>query len=66
MRWAGHMTHMGHKRRTYKDLIGKPAGKQPLSRPSRRWEDNIKTDLQEVGQLAGRCKCGHEPSRSKT
>jgi hypothetical protein len=59
------MTHKGHKRRTYRNLVGRPAGKKPLSRPKRRWED-IKTDLQEVGQVAGRFKCGNEPSGSIT
>ena len=32
----------------YRDLVGKPEGKRPLGRPSRRWEDNIKKDFQEV------------------
>ena len=66
MRWARHMAHIGHKRRTYRDLVGRPAGKKPLSRPRRRREDNIKTDHQEVGQVAGCCKCGREPSYSIT
>ena len=34
-------------------LIGKPEGKRPLGRPRRRWEDNIKMDLQEVGRSCG-------------
>jgi hypothetical protein len=33
----------------YRVLVGKPEGKKPLGRPRRRWEDNIKIDLQEVG-----------------
>jgi len=40
---------MGEMRGTYRVLVGKPKGKRPLGRPRRRWEDNIKTDLQEVG-----------------
>ena len=54
--------------------MGKPEGKRPLRRPSHRWEDNIKMDLQEVGcgcmdwielaQVAGTCECGNEPSGS--
>jgi hypothetical protein len=36
-------------RGVYKVLVGKPGGKRPLVRPMRRWEDNIKMDLQEVG-----------------
>ena len=34
-------------------LVGKPEGKKPLGRPRRRWEDNIKTYLQEVGEVVG-------------
>jgi len=40
---------MGERRGIYKDLVGKPEGKRPLGRHRRRWEDNIKMDLQEVG-----------------
>jgi len=40
---------MGERRDVYRGLVGKPEGKRPLGRPRRRWEDNIKTDLQEVG-----------------
>ena len=40
---------MGEWRGVYRALAGKPEGKRPLGRPRRRWEDNIKTDLQEVG-----------------
>jgi hypothetical protein len=39
----------GEMRNAYKILVGKPEGKRPLWRPSRRWHDNIKTDLREVG-----------------
>jgi hypothetical protein len=48
MRWAGHVTRMGEKRGVCRVLVGKPGGKRPLGRPRRRWEDNIKMDLQEV------------------
>jgi hypothetical protein len=41
---------MGEKRGVYRVLVGKPEGKRPLGRPRRRWEDNIKMDLQEVGR----------------
>ena len=44
---------MGQGRRVYRVLVGKPEGKRPLGRPRRRWEDNIKTDLQEVGGSRG-------------
>ena len=40
---------MGEKRDVYRVSVGKPEGKKPLGRPRRRWEDNIKMDLQEVG-----------------
>ena len=40
---------MGERRGVYRVLVGKPEGKRPLGRPRRRWEDNIKRDLQEVG-----------------
>jgi hypothetical protein len=48
MRWAGHVAHMGEDRGVHRVLVGKPEGKRPLGRPRRRWEDNIKMDLQEV------------------
>jgi hypothetical protein len=40
---------MGEKRNAYRLFVGKPEGKRPLGRPRRRWVDNIKTDLGEVG-----------------
>ena len=40
---------MGEKRGVYRVLVGKREGEKPLGRPRRRWEDNIKMDLQEVG-----------------
>jgi hypothetical protein len=40
---------MGEKRDAYRIFVGRPEGRRPLERPSRRWEDNIKMDLQEVG-----------------
>ena len=40
---------MGERRCVYRVLVGKPEGKRTLGRPRRRWEDNIKMDLQEVG-----------------
>jgi hypothetical protein len=42
------MVHI-KKRNSYKILVGKPEGKRPLERPSRRWVDNIKIDLSELG-----------------
>ena len=53
MRWAGHVARMGEGRGVYSVLVGKPEGKRPLGRPRRRWEDNIKMDLQEVGGDCG-------------
>ena len=49
MRWAGHVARMGEGKGVYRVLVWKPGGKRPLGRPRRRWEDNIKMDLQEVG-----------------
>jgi len=49
MRWAGHVARMGEGRGVHRVLVGKPDGKRPLGRPRRRWEENIKMDLREVG-----------------
>jgi hypothetical protein len=49
MRWVGHVASMGDNTDAYVILVGRPEGKRPLGRPTRRWEDNIKMDLQEVG-----------------
>ena len=48
-RWAGHVARMGEERGVYRVLVGKPEGRRPLGRPIRRWVDNIRMDLQEVG-----------------
>ena len=77
MRWARHVARMGGKRDVYMVLLWKLEGKGPLGRPRRRWVDNIKMDLQEVGcghvdwiglahdrQVAYACECGNEPSGS--
>ena len=52
IRWAGHVARMGKDSGVYRVLVGKPEGKRPLGRPKRRWVDNIRMNLQEVG-------CGH-------
>jgi hypothetical protein len=49
MRWAGHVGRMGERGDVYRVLVGKTEGKRPLGKPKRRWEDNIKMDLREVG-----------------
>ena len=49
MRWARHVSRVGERRGVYRVLVGKPEGKRPLGRPRRRWENNIKLDLEEVG-----------------
>ena len=77
MRWAGHVARMGEERGVYRVLVGKPEGKRPLGRPRRRWVDNIRMDLQDVGcgymdwiGLAqdrdswDACDCGNELSGS--
>jgi len=48
MRWVGHVARMGEERGVYRVLVGK-AESRPLGRPRRRWVDNIRMDLQEVG-----------------
>ena len=66
---------MGEERGVYRVLVGKPEGKRPLGRPRRRWVDNIRMDLWDVGiwtglgwprveQMADACECGNEPSGS--
>jgi hypothetical protein len=60
MRWAWHVARMGEGRGVHRVLVGKPKGKRPLGRPRRRWEDNIKMDLQEV-----RGSCGDWMERSQ-
>jgi hypothetical protein len=45
---AGHVARMGERRGVYRVLVGKPEGKRPLGRRGRRWEDNIKMDLQKL------------------
>ena len=47
------MTRLGQGRGVHRVLVGKPEGKRPLGRPRRRWEDNIKMDVQEVGGGCG-------------
>ena len=47
------MARMEEGRGVHKVLVGKPGGKRPVRRPRRRWEDNIKTDLEEVGRGFG-------------
>ena len=49
MGWAGHVARMGEERGVYRVLVGKQEGRRPLGRPRRRWVDNIRMDLQEVG-----------------
>jgi len=49
MRWARHVARTGEERGVYRVLVGKPEGRRPLGRPTCRWVDNIRMDLQEVG-----------------
>jgi hypothetical protein len=49
LRWAGHVARMGERRGAYRALMGKPEGRRPLERTRRRWEDDIKIALSEVG-----------------
>jgi hypothetical protein len=49
MRWARHVARMGEKANAYRWVVGKPEGRKPLGRPRRRWLNNIRMDLVEVG-----------------
>jgi transcription termination factor 2 len=49
LRWAGHVARMVEKRNACRKCVGKPEGKRPLGRPRRRWGNNIKMDLREMG-----------------
>jgi hypothetical protein len=49
MRWTWNVARMGEKKNAYRILVGKPDEKRPLGRPRRRWVDNIKMDLIEIG-----------------
>jgi hypothetical protein len=49
MKWAGILARMGQMRNAYQTLVGYPEGKRSLGRTRRRWEDNIKIYLQEIG-----------------
>jgi len=48
MRWEGHVARIGERRGVCRVLVGKLEGKRPLGRTRRRWEDNIKMELQEL------------------
>jgi hypothetical protein len=50
VRLEGRATRMGENKNAYRILVGKPEGKRPLRRPRRRWVDNIKIDLREIGR----------------
>jgi hypothetical protein len=52
------VARMGEKRNVYRLLVGKPEGKTPLGRPRRRWIDNIKMDLLDIGLGAGKLPSG--------
>ena len=52
---AGNVARMEEGRSAFTMLTGKLTGKRPLGRPRRRWEDNIKMDLEEIGISAGNC-----------
>jgi len=58
IRWVDHVARMGEKKGVYRVLLGKPEGKRPLGKPSCRWEDNIKMDLEEVGWDCGLDRAG--------
>jgi hypothetical protein len=49
IRWAGNVARIVEKRNVYRLLVGKPEGRRPEGRPTRRWLDNIRLDLLELG-----------------
>jgi hypothetical protein len=49
MKWEGHVARMGEERKAYRFLVGSPEERRPLGRPRRRWLDNNRMDLVEVG-----------------
>ena len=49
LNWAGHVARIEEGRSAFKILTSKPTGKRPLGRPTRRWEDNIRIDLEKMG-----------------
>ena len=53
MRWAQHVARMGDCRGAHRIVVGRPTGKRSLGKCRRRWEDNIKMDLQAVGWERG-------------
>ena len=53
LRWAGHVARMEEGRSAFKILTRKTIGRRPLGRPTRRWEDNIRMDIEEIGINAG-------------
>ena len=53
LRWARHVARMEESRSAFKIVTGKSTEKRPLGRPRRRWEDNIRMDLEEIGINAG-------------
>ena len=53
LRWTGHVARMEEGRRAFKILTDIPTGKRPLGSPRRRWEGNIRMDLEEIGINAG-------------
>ena len=53
LRWTGHVARIEESRSPFNILTGKPTGKRPLGRPRRKWEDNIRMDLEEIGINAG-------------
>jgi hypothetical protein len=52
-KWAGHVARIGEGRGVHRVLVGKHERTRPLGRPRRRWEDNIKMDLEKVGGVCG-------------
>ena len=70
-KWAGYVAGIEESRSAFKIITGKPKGKRPMGRPRRRWKDNIRMYLEEIGinaenwvLLESPCECGIEPPGS--
>jgi ribonucleotide reductase beta subunit family protein with ferritin-like domain len=63
MRWEGHVARIGKKSGAHMVLMGKPEGKRPLRRPTRKWEDDIKIDLRKVGWIMERIDLTQDRNR---
>ena len=65
LRWAGHVARMEEDRSAFKILTGKPTGKRFLGSSRRRWEDNIRMELEEKREKSNLCNCNSNRCNAK-